>query len=333
MSPERTSELSGLRVLYVEDNTADADLAQRVLARVAADIVLDVVSTPAAALARLEGPLPYDLLLSDLRLPGGSGLELLAEVRRRQLPLAVVMLTGSGDQVAALAALKAGADGYVVKRGDYLAQLPARLRAAFARFLAAPVRRLPPLHVLYGEHDNRRATLTRQHLAHHVPHIRLDVVADAAAVLAAVPSDPAQAPDFDVLLLDTGIGGMDGLELVRVLREQRGLTRPIVLLTGSGAEEIAAQALNAGVNDCIARYDGYLNALPATLEKVREQAELLRERAELRATSTHLAYLMSASPVVLYTLRMHDGSLVTNWVSANVEHLIGGTVDEVLAPK
>ncbi|MCK9987952.1 MAG: hypothetical protein AzoDbin1_04424 [Azoarcus sp.] len=332
MSAERTSELGGLRVLYVEDNTADADLAQRMLARVAPDIALDVVPTLAAALALLSGPLPYDLLLSDLRLPGGSGLELLAEVRQRQLPLAVVMLTGSGDQVAALAALKAGADSYVVKRGDYLAQLPAMLRAAFARFLAAPARRLAPLHVLYGEHDTRRATLTRQHLARHVPHIRLDVVADAAAVLAAVPPDPAQAPDFDVLLLDTGIGGMDGLELVHVLREQRGLARPIVLLTGSGAEEIAVQALNAGVSDCIARYDGYLNALPATLEKVREQAELLRERAELRATSAHLAYLLSASPVVLYTLRMHDGSLVANWVSANVGRITGSSVDEVLVP-
>ncbi|WP_018989227.1 EAL domain-containing protein [Aromatoleum toluclasticum] len=332
MSAERTSELGGLRVLYVEDNADDADLAQRMLARVAPDIALDVVPTLTAALARLSGPLPYDLLLSDLRLPGDSGLELLAEVRRRQLPLAVVVLTGSGDQVAALAALKAGADGYVLKRGDYLTQLPATLRAAFARFIATPVRRLAPLHVLYGEHDARRATLTRQHLARHVPHIRLDVVADAAAVLAAVPPDPAQAPDFDVLLLDTGIGGMDGLELVRVLREQRGLARPIVLLAGNGGEEIAAQALNAGVSDCIARHEGYLNALPATLEKVREQAELLRERAELRATSAHLSYLLAASPVVLYTLRMHDGSLVANWISANVERIVGGTVDEVLAP-
>nr|WP_248281484.1 EAL domain-containing protein [Aromatoleum petrolei] len=329
---ERPSELGGLRVLYVEDNSADADLALRMLARIAPDIVLDVVPAQDAALVRLSGPLPYDVLLSDLRLTGGSGLELLAEVRRRQLPLAVVMLTGSGDQVAALAALKAGADGYVVKRGDYLAQLPTTLRAAFARFLAEPGRRLPPLHVLYGEHDSRRATLTRQHLARHVPHIRLDVVPDAAAILAAVPPDPAQPPAFDVLLLDTGIGGMDGLELVRVLREQRGLARPIVLLTGGSDEEIAAQALNAGVSDCIARYEGYLNALPATLEKVREQAELLRERAELRATSAHLSHLMSASPVVLYTLRMHDGSLVATWVSANVERITGSALDEVLAP-
>ena len=327
--------MSGLRVLYVEDCDTDADLARRTLARQAPDIVLETAHTLAQGLSRLAGPESFDLLLSDLNLPDGSGLQLLTHVRQHELPLAVVLLTGSGDQNAAVAALKAGADGYLVKRDDYLAQLPATLRAALIRFQATPAHPLRPLRVLYAEPGDHDAELTRLHLARHTPHILLRVVHSTAEVLASLPADGARAPDFDVLLLDYRISGSeasDGLALAHLLREQYGLTQPIVLLADHGSEDIAARALNAGINDYVPRYDGYLHALSATLEKVREQAELLRERAELRATSAHLSYLLSASPVILYTLRMHDGSLMPGWVSDNIEHILGTTVADALAP-
>jgi CheY-like chemotaxis protein len=80
------------------------------------------VATQQEALARLEGEPNYDLVLTDLHLPDGDGLALLAHVRERGLPLAVVVVTGRGDEEAAVAALKAGADDYVVKGGDYLAR-------------------------------------------------------------------------------------------------------------------------------------------------------------------------------------------------------------------
>lgn len=99
-----------MRVLHVEDNPFDADLTRRHMAGRAPDIQLEPASTLAAALERLRDPAGIDALLIDLTLPDGSGLDLLARVREKQLPLAVVMLTGSGDQAAAIAALRAGAD-------------------------------------------------------------------------------------------------------------------------------------------------------------------------------------------------------------------------------
>ena len=127
-----------LRVLYVEDDPSDADLARRVLARRAPHCVLTLVSTVQAALEKLMAAPDFDLVLSDLHLPDGSGLDLLAWIRDHALPLAVVILTGGGDRDAAVAALKAGAHA-VLSPDAPPAQLEAAL-AAVARGLAV----LPP---------------------------------------------------------------------------------------------------------------------------------------------------------------------------------------------
>ncbi|MDF1614522.1 response regulator [Desulfurivibrio dismutans] len=138
-----------IRILYLEDNPADADLVRRSLARSAPEHRLTVVNRVAAALECLRPEEPsYDLLLVDLRLPDGSGLEVLAEVKARNLPVAVVLLTGSGTQQAAIAALKAGADDYLVKEGDYLENLPAILANALGHFRQRG--QGAPLRVLYG---------------------------------------------------------------------------------------------------------------------------------------------------------------------------------------
>ncbi|MGE3819447.1 MAG: sigma-54-dependent transcriptional regulator [Isosphaeraceae bacterium] len=57
----------------------------------------------------------FHLAVTDLRMPGMNGVELLSTVRRERLPLGVVMLTGFGDMQVALDAMKAGADDFVTK--------------------------------------------------------------------------------------------------------------------------------------------------------------------------------------------------------------------------
>lgn len=75
-------------------------------------------ATRREALERLqgEGPLqPLDVLLVDLGLPDGSGLEVIA-VARRVWPLCAVMVsTIFGDELHVLKAIEAGAMGYVLK--------------------------------------------------------------------------------------------------------------------------------------------------------------------------------------------------------------------------
>jgi len=54
----------------------------------------------------------------DLLMPEGAGIEAIAEIKRFIPDVKVVVLTMSGDEIGFMTAMKAGADGYLLKRAD-----------------------------------------------------------------------------------------------------------------------------------------------------------------------------------------------------------------------
>ncbi len=319
-----------MRILHIEDNPTDADLVARAIARTMPEATVRPASTLGEARELLIRPEDFDIALIDLRLPDGSGLDLVNEIRERELDLAIVMMTGSGDQRAAIAALQSGADDYVSKQVDAYDNLPGTLNGACQRFGERSRHRPHKLRVLYAEHNAADIDLTRRHLDRHSPYIRLTVVPDAVVALSHLPLDPAQDCAYDVVLLDYHLPGLDALETVRTIRNERALEIPIVIVSGQGSEEIAARAIHLGVDDYIAKHSGYLHELGPTLEKVHRQAQLLREQAVLQQTSQHLAYMLEGSPVVLYTLTINGPAIESTWVSANITRLFGFSEVEAL---
>ena len=321
-----------MRVLYVEDNPVDADQTSRHLARLAPDIELTLVTQLEQARNCLLTDAPFDAALIDLKLPDGSGLELLSWIRHHSLPMAVVMLTGSGDQKAAVIALQAGADDYLTKGETTLERLPQTLNEVCLRFRKSNACQTKLLRVLYAEHHTADIDLTQRHLKRFAPHIQLTIVGKAEDVLLLLPSDATTPTDFDVLMLDYRLPGLDALDIVHVLRSERELDIPIVIVTGQGSEAVSSQAIHLGVDDYLVKHAGYLHELPATLEKVRHQVELTRERIHLRETTERLEHVLAASPVVLYSLRLDAGSAYPIWVSSNIYRLLGFTDAQALQP-
>src|SRR3954464_15418384 len=60
----------------------------------------------------------YTLFLTDLRMPGLDGMKLIEEVRSRQLPVAVIIMTGYGSIAEAVKAMRLGAGGFLTKPVD-----------------------------------------------------------------------------------------------------------------------------------------------------------------------------------------------------------------------
>ena len=75
----------------------------------------------------------YDMLLLDLGLPGRSGLELLATLRRGKTHLPVLITTARDAVADRVAGLNAGADDYLIKPFD-MSELVARMHALQRRF-------------------------------------------------------------------------------------------------------------------------------------------------------------------------------------------------------
>jgi len=89
-----------MRILYVEDNPTDAALTRLTLERSAPQHQLETARNIREALDRLRTieQAPIDLVLTDVHLPDGDGLSLLTRIRETAVPVAVVVVTGVGDE-------------------------------------------------------------------------------------------------------------------------------------------------------------------------------------------------------------------------------------------
>ena len=116
-------------ILLLED---DAALGQGIWYALENDGVQVELCT---ALAQAQGILPgrdFDLLILDVNLPDGSGLDLLRDVRRRHSSVPVILLTANDLETDIVVGLESGADDYITKPFS-LAVLRARVNAQLRR--------------------------------------------------------------------------------------------------------------------------------------------------------------------------------------------------------
>jgi PAS domain S-box-containing protein len=88
------------------------------------------------------------------------------------------------------------------------------------------------------------------------------------------------AGEWDIVLTDFYMGGFQGLEVIeRVKNQQPGV--PVVMLTGTGSEEVAVEALKLGAADYVLKKPQHIQRLPFTLRSVLERAQAQEEEHRL----------------------------------------------------
>lgn len=120
----------GLRILLVEDNEILGEAVRDHVA--AAEHAVDWMKTLEDARASLSA-VSYGLVLLDLRLPDGSGIGLLKELRTGGNATPVIILTAHDQISDRIEGLNSGADDYLVKPFD-LGELTARMLAVIRRY-------------------------------------------------------------------------------------------------------------------------------------------------------------------------------------------------------
>jgi len=100
------------RVLVVDDEASIRDLLSKTLALAEYDV--DLAPDGRSALERLR-IIPYDLLITDLKMPGVDGLTVIKEARRLKTDIPVIIITGFSTEASAIEAVNLGVSGYLTK--------------------------------------------------------------------------------------------------------------------------------------------------------------------------------------------------------------------------
>ncbi len=126
-----------LRILLVEDNPHDAVAFRRAFQNETVPAAVTHYIKAEEALPRaISDADAFDLIVTDYKLPGMSGLEFCNELISVQIGLPIVLLTGGGTEALAVEAMRAGVDDYLIKDGDggYLKLLPVVLHSVVEKF-------------------------------------------------------------------------------------------------------------------------------------------------------------------------------------------------------
>jgi PAS domain S-box-containing protein len=171
--------MTNYRVLLIEDDPADARLVKEWLASEGRHQILDADRLD-DALSRLEKEV-FDVALLDLGLPDSKGIETLLRVHEQVPTLPILVLTGLADQQMALAAIKNGAQDYMVKNEVHPALLARSIHFAVQRMRFEQILQRKNNEL---ESSNRELQLLAYELRHTEERFRLVVEGAPNAIIA-----------------------------------------------------------------------------------------------------------------------------------------------------
>ncbi|MFZ7101471.1 MAG: response regulator [Peptococcaceae bacterium] len=109
--------MNSVRVLIVEDDPMVASINKKLTEKVQPFEVIDISTTEEEAIKKIQELLP-DLVLLDIFLANGSGLNLLQKIRKLDIPTDVILVTAAKDSKTIAQTMRYGAIDYIIKPFD-----------------------------------------------------------------------------------------------------------------------------------------------------------------------------------------------------------------------
>jgi two-component system sensor histidine kinase/response regulator len=254
-------DLTGVRVLVVDDNATNRTILEKMLLAWGMKPVLaNGASEAMSALERAQTEQePFKLILLDVCMPGVDGFELLEKIRHsaEAASYTIMMLSSAGRRQDAIRCREMGVACYLTKPID-----SQELRVAIGSVLHGVVGARPALslaaapqpssgrrlHILLAEDNRINQKVAVALLTKHGHSV---VVAnDGHEALAALASEP-----FDLVLMDVQMPEMDGFEATAAIRKKEmnsGAHIPIIAMTAHAMRGDREKCLAAGM-------DGYVS--------------------------------------------------------------------------
>lgn len=121
--------MSTMKILLVDDDTFLLDMYSAKFT--GSGHTVESAKSVEEALEKLKGGVAYDAILLDMVLPGMTGIDLLNEMRTKNLGVGAktIVLSNQGDQTDIDAAMASGANGYIIKAHMIPSEVVARVVA------------------------------------------------------------------------------------------------------------------------------------------------------------------------------------------------------------
>jgi two-component system, sensor histidine kinase and response regulator len=262
-APAGGEDLRGLRVLVVDNNATNCRILQEMLLAWQMNPQLSQGGPEAIAIlerADAEGT-SFALMLLDAQMPGMDGFTVMEKIKQDTKIVApdVIMLTSAGYRGDGARCRELGIKGYLikpVKRSDLLEAMHAVLGLQRQPGACASLVTLHSLRenrgrlkILLAE-DNRTNQVLATRLLEKRGH-EVAVASNGEEVL-----DALDKQDFDLVLMDVQMPGMDGLQATRTIRDNERMTGkhiPIIAMTAHAMVGDMERCLEAGMDDYITK--------------------------------------------------------------------------------
>lgn len=259
-----------ITLLLVDDEVEFLESTARALER--RGFKVSKAQDGSTALALIEQT-PFDVAVLDVKMPGIPGDELFREIKRCRPTVPVIMLTGHGSVQQAFQTSKEGVFEYLTKPCDMEKLAETAHRAANAR-TTGPTRPQPDgaekqeirLLIVDDEEellDSLLVALKRRGMQ----------VSTAEGGVEALQLMEERV--FDVVLLDVKMPGIDGVNLLRLIKDAYPLTE-VILLTGHPSVTTAVNGMKEGAFDYITKPQD----MEVLVKKVRLACDRSRSRTE-----------------------------------------------------
>ncbi|MFC1857154.1 FAD-dependent oxidoreductase [Thermodesulfobacteriota bacterium] len=245
------------QVLLMEDEISVAKGLQLVLSEEGYGV--DVAMTGESALDTI-GHKGFDLLVADLRLPDMDGMEVIKRVKNERPATKVIVITGYANVPSAIEAMKIGAVDYLPKpftEEEFMAKVEGALKK---KRKSLPKQTLETVEAAEAAMDE-----TKEYDASAKPKVLLveDEVSVAKGLLMILGEegygvdwamtgksalDTFAHKDFDLLVADLRLPDMDGMEVIKRVKEAKPATE-VIVITGYSNVSSAVDAMRVGAVD------------------------------------------------------------------------------------
>jgi signal transduction histidine kinase len=190
-----------------------------------------------------------------------------------------------------------------------------------------------PLHILIVEDDSEDALIIKDLLREGIRSPR-PVIEHLPSGLEALSRLVESCP-YDVGIFDYRLGETDGIELLRTIRA-KGLTLPIIFLTGQGDQEVAVEAMKSGATDYLVKTNLSSDQLCKTIRYglTLHQEELHRREAEnmLKKSHENLVKAHEELQESMRKLQAAQNQILRSEKLASIGRLSAGVCHEILNP-